>query len=247
MSEDKSKIRRTVIEISAAAGALLFIAGLGLAFYFRLIPMPRFMRVIFNMDYSESETEREPEDEIPDIKAALTDGGEVYFDLIPAELFGRLREAESYSCRIKLITVWGSRRSSERCSLVKDGARFRAESEDRLTIFDGEVLYTKTAGQAYRAAAEGCDCYSELGITSLAELKKADIKEENLTLSDDLREIGVTLYDGDGQLTDEYRISVESGIITEEYHYSGGVVYRSAVRENIETDVGEADFTVPED
>ncbi len=251
MSEDKSKLKRTVVEISAAVLVVLAIFGLALAFHFRVIPMPHFMRVIFGTDYSEREPKKSLEDEIPDIRgpgSALA-GSEVYFDLTPAELFGLLEEEESYSCNLRMISVYDSRRSSERLKLVKSGVRFRAEGEDRLIIFDGNELYTLTAGKAYRAKVTGdCDCYTELGITSLAELKKADVSEENLTLSSDYREMGVTFYDEEGNLTDEYKISVESGIVTEEYHYSGTVVYRSAVRENIVVGGGgEENFVPPAD
>ncbi len=248
MSEDRTKKKRTVIEITAASVVVLGIIGISLAFYFRLIPMPRFMRVIFGTDYSEDGNIKEPEDDIPDVTGlhSAFDGDEVYFDLSPAKLFDMLEEEENYTCFLRITTVWEGRSGSVRCSLEKDGARFRIESEDRLTIFNGCELYTLAAGHDYFASVTDCDCYTELGITSLDSLKSMDISEENLSLSSDYKTLSAAIYNDEGSLTDEYKISVESGIITEEYHYDGGELYRSAVCENIVLNgASDEDFTVP--
>ncbi|MGN1408806.1 MAG: hypothetical protein ACI4XJ_01385, partial [Eubacteriales bacterium] len=111
--------------------------------------------------------------------------------------------------------------------------KYRAESDANLIICDGEKMYVRNSVSEYSTAAES-DFYSEIGLTSLDELKK--IIENNkytLTLSKNNRNLRATVYDDDEILLSEYDVSTEYGIIVNEYHYRNNEIYRAVVTDTL--------------
>lgn len=208
--------------------------AMGLAF--GKFEIPEFIRVIFG---KQDESSSELIVEIPDISTQT--GGETlsYFDYSEEDILNSLIEKESYNRRIRIISSYGEKRDLDEYLLSVDNGKFIITGQTDTMIYDGTKLYIKNelSEETVTAVTDVC---SELGITSLDELKLL-ISENSHKLSygSNERTLKATIYDSYGQINSEYELSLETGIIITEYHYKNGEIYRAVVTTSVSDYDGE--------
>jgi hypothetical protein len=237
---NRNKTRSLIIISVAAVILILFSVLIGICIANDRIP--EFIRIIFGM--SREENTETATAAIPDI---VSDNGEeeqyAYFDLSAEEMFSLLHENESYCRRLRIISSYESERNVASYTITVKGNTFKSECASSTMIGSGDELYISSpAGEFITSVST--DVYSEVGIVSLEEVKNS-IEGNNYKLSfgTDKRSIKVILYDENGIPTDEFEISTENGIVTTEYHYNNGVIYRAVVTDSI-SDYDGDDFVI---
>jgi len=109
------------------------------------------------------------------------------------------------------------------------GNRYRVESSDAVKIFDGEKLYLSTA--AYKLVTENSSfsVFSELGIPDVDYLISV---QDNLRYIDTGNESSVFVIRQEENLTEQYLLSLDFGILTEGVLYEDDTLLRSFLVKN---------------
>lgn len=166
------------------------------------------------------------------------------------ELFDLVEEHQSYRREFRVISISNDEYSVEKYTVVKHEKRFNAESDSKTIISDGQKLYISYTEGYIITSAEEDSIYKEIGITSLESIKKL---MESSDYESELENNGKTILlkfpqDAAGFM-EEYRISVETGIVIEEYSYLNGNIYRSVVTDYFDVlsdlNANDAMFSIP--
>lgn len=236
MSNKTHKVKtQALIVISAAVVVLAALLILGTVFGDPVVP--EFLRIIFRINTGGDEAEIDGD--IPDILHDTTLENVSYFDYSAEEILTALSEATSYKRRIRIISSYGETRDVENYRLSVDGKSFRAVGESSEIVYDGENLYMKN-GLSEAVVKADTDVYSEIGFTSLGEVKQLlNDNKHKLSYGTNERTIKAVLYNDDGNIGSEYEISLENGLVVTEYHYRSGEIYRAVVTDSVTEYNGE--------
>ncbi len=172
---------------------------------------------------------------ISGIRPAEESVSEVYWNKENDEYLSLIDGDSAYIRELRIITAYDENRSSESFTLSADSGKYRAESEAKLIINDGENVYYSSPEVSFVTSAKKFDITDELGITTL-ELLKQEIRTAryDVQVSDNKKYIRVTVYTySNGDVSSEYDISVEYGVVMAEYHYMDGEIYRAVVTDSI--------------
>ncbi len=204
--------------------------------------IPEFIRVIFGINQTENTDTASVT--IPDM---VSDNGAdekyTYFDLSAEEMFDMMRDNESYRRKLRIISSYENERVVTSYTITVKGKTFKSEGTSEMMIGDGDKLYISSQIGDFTADAV-TDVYSEIGIVSIDNVRNMiDGRKYKLSYGSDQRSIKVILYDESGVPTDEFEISIENGIVTTEYHYNNGVIYRAVVTDSI-TEYDGDDFVI---
>lgn len=156
-----------------------------------------------------------------------------YITNIPEEykdLLDLVEEHQSYRREFRVISISNDEYSVEKYSVVKHEKRFKAESDSKTIISDGEKLYVSYSEDYIVTSAEENSIYNEIGITSLESIKKLmEYSNYEFEFENNGKTILLKFPQDNAGFMEEYRISVETGIVIEEYSYLNGNIYRSVV------------------
>ncbi len=237
--EERSTVRRVLISV---IGILVLLALLVLGAY--LLHRAGYVTIsFFKGDATPGGTDGNTVEAIGEIDAA--DGGrsDWFFDMSLENLRETMAERQNYVRSFRIVYSSGGLYRVEQLRLTRRGNCFRAESEERLLISDGERLYRKIGREESVVPASETSMYDELGITS-AESLLQDGASDELSLSDDGKKINIRVYDDGYGMSGEYVLSVETGVVLTETNRLDGQTVRSVTTDYV--DVLGAD-ELPED
>ncbi len=224
----------TVIVLTAS----LFFAG--------VIKIPLFSEEVPSDDEYVNETEQFDGDILNRNDSEYT----VYTPQENEDPFELITEHSSYKRELRVISISGNEYSVEKYSIIKKGNNFLIESDSKTVICSGEKLYIAYPSDHLVTVSDQDSIYSEIGITSLGSIKsRAEYSLYDAELINNGKTISVKFSEDDRGFSDEYRISVETGIVTEEYSSLNGVVFRSVVTDLFEVftadDIEDSIFAIP--
>lgn len=204
----------------------------------------------------QSYTEDESAAAIPEMNGNNeSEGQNFYYETNAENPIADVKEQESYIRTFRILTVYGENRNIESVTVTKYGEKYKAESDSRVIIYDGETLYISHGAEILKTTQEKSTYFEETGATSLEEIRTmANDKESYKTgfsVSTDGRLIEAVVEDLTHEgLKMEFEISLESGIVLSERSYLNDSVYRTVFTESFdllsEDELAENIFRIPE-
>lgn len=226
MNQDvtRMQLKRKILSVLAAAAFLLILSAAVL-----------YCLGILNFSVSDQNNEDKDilysDGMISDMQITQSDMTNIFADMNSEDQLSLLIEINSYKREFRIIGIHGSEYSVEKYSLIKKDDSFRVISDSKTVICDGERLYIEyPTGYITTTAAEN-SMYSEIGITSLSWIKEK-LDQADVIISDNGKYMVVTLDADESGISYEYKISIESGIVTEESSYIDGELFRSVLTDS---------------
>lgn len=163
-------------------------------------------------------------------------------------------EQNSYIRTARIVVSHEDTIGSERITVTKQGEKYKAESDSRMMIFDGETLYVSCSAYSLSTQTDSSSYYHETGMTSVDDIRAMIADSENYSssyqVSEDGKIISVSINDlaDENDLQMEFDISLEGGIVTYERFYIDETIYRTVVTDTFELTENIADnaFDIPE-
>lgn len=210
-TEKKTKITQKTVIILAVA-VLLLAVGVIL-----LIGLPRGW---FGGDPSDSDGQG-GKTGIEDIDI-FTPDGELFMTVDGDDPLGSVPKVTDYTCTVTVSDSYDTMTSAVYEVTAYKG-RFRIDGEGRTVIYDGQTYYSESQSYTIRKEATDMTYENEVGICSLDELIARGAREAR-GLDRDMAFV-ITFENGD--LREEYTVSVLYGIVVEGTVYSGDAVVKS--------------------
>lgn len=243
MNEDVTKLQLKwkVLIVSAAAAIILILSAAAL-----------YSLDILKFPGSDQNTGADeivyPEGAISDMQITQTELTDIFAEKNTDDPFSLIIEIMSYKREFRIISIYNNEYSVEKYTLIKKDDSFRVTSDSKTVICDGERLYIENPAGYITTDAAVNSMYSEIGITPLSLIiEKSD--QASIKISDDGKYLTVILDADDYGISYEYKISVESGIVTEEHSYMDGELFRSVVTDSYDifsTDISDSGlFRIP--
>lgn len=204
-----------------------------------------------DLDYTEDESSAV----IPEMQAQNTGGGQdIYYKKNTDDPLADLKELDSYSMTLRMISFYGENRSIDSVTVTKHGEKYKAVSDSRIMIYDGETLYIDYGTETLKIPADRSTHYEEIGVTSLEELRSMANDTEHykttFEVSSDSRIIEVIVHDLTLEgMRMEFEVSLESGLVTSERSYLNDTAYRIIMTESLDltgAGISEDTFRIPE-
>lgn len=177
---------------------------------------------------------------IPDM---TTEYGEekltIYYESNTADPLADIREHDLYTRTVRIITSYGGTNDSERFTVTRQKQKYKAESDSRILVYDGETLYINYGTHTLTTKTENSTYYEEIGLTSLEDIRSMSQDTEHYSavfeVSDDPKVINASIQDNThGEIRMEFRISLESGLVLSERFYLNDAAYRTVLTESFE-------------
>lgn len=189
---------------------------------------------------------------IPDMeKTYVAEPQRIYYTGNTEDPFADVHEQEAYMRSVRIVTKYGESINDERMTITRQAEKYKAESDSRIIICNGENVYFDYGTQKLIAENDHTLYYKEIGITSLDDVREMMRDKENYQtsyqISADSRIVTVNITDTANDLHMEFDISVESGLVTAERFMTGGSVYRTILTESLDISVQLSDnyFDIP--
>ena len=219
------------------AGCMLLLSRNGLVYFPWL-----------KMTISDQGTPELSDESIPTIEPPSRETMNWFRTVDTKNLLKGLTERASYVRTARIVHYAGNDRHTETVRITRSGDRWRAESDERLLISDGENLYVRIGSEETVCKAEPDSFSRELGLASTDALLNDPYKRD-MAFSADGKQITITTEDAEAGLTGEYVIMIESGLVFSEKIMLNGQTVRSVQTDTV--DVFGADsldddtFTIP--
>ena len=234
-NNNSGKSRRNIfIIILIILASAIILTIVFFSFKSGIIQIPGFVKTIFGINGSKDEYKTEIYNDIPEITPDNELINESYLNIEAAQALEILQESDSYKRTIRIIYLYENERNVIKYTISKDGGMFTAESNKKTIRCDGDLIKISMPVGEFTYETTEADLYEEIGITSLSEIK-ADLSRYNheIKLSDNKKYIRASILNESGNITAEYDISTEYGLVVSEYHYEDGELYRLVVTDSI--------------
>jgi len=214
---------------------------------------PAFLQSVFGSGDSAEPDSGTVQSVIPDFSADSVLAGEHYhtFPVDPRETLAVLNEADAYVREFRVINSYGGETDLQKYTLTVSGDRCRIESDFKTVLCDGTTTYTVTGTYRTQLNNTVFTPEYEIGITSLEDVKTA-AEKGSVTYSKAPRNdksLTVTAEDAESGILSEYIVSIETGVVTGEYSYIGGELYRAVVTDSLDVfaadDLPDNYFEIP--
>lgn len=183
------------------------------------------------------------------------DEQDFYYERNTEDPLADVKELDSYIRTVRMLTSYGEERNIESVTVTKKGEKYKAESDSRIMIYDGETLYINYGFEILKIPTEDSTYYEEIGVTSLETVRSMVGDTEHyktvFEVSADNRIIKVSLSDlvNEG-LTMRFEISAESGFVISERFYLNDEAYKTVLTESFDilpdNDISDETFLIPE-
>lgn len=240
--------KKTIVIIAVILAAALILVLLYLIFEGSVFDK------LFGTD--QNDTEDEPSHLIPEMTSESDSGGQDFYYIgNTSDPLADVKEQETYVRTMRMLTSYSENRNAESVTITKHGEKYKAESESRIVIYDGETLYINYGSEVLKKTADTSTYYEEIGMTSLDEVRAmmqdAEKYSSSFKSSADGRFIEVTVNDLENEgLSMKFEISIESGFVISERLYLNDVVYRTVLTETYDLSaddrISDDTFRIPE-
>lgn len=233
---NEKKRSRSIIILLVTVGVLLLLsAGACLVLMKQgILNTPALIEKL--LKFQKADFQNEPSSEgIPEIHASEDNIWELFYDLKPAELLNTVTERSSYTRSIRVIYSYNGDHTAERYTIAKNGSCWRADSDERLLIWNGKELYLRDGEYEYPSESGEFNFFEEIGITPLNQIRQvAAEKDFQYSLSDDKKILKITINDEENGIRNDYEIAVESGVVLSESSYYRGSAFRTVITDSLE-------------
>ncbi len=158
---------------------------------------------------------------IEDIKV-FTPDGELFMTVDGDDPLGSVPKVTDYTCTVTVSDSYDAV-SSAKYDVTAYKGRFRIDGEGRTVIYDGKTYYSESQSYIIRKETTDMTFESEVGICSFDELIARGAREAR-GLDRDMAFV-ITFENGD--LREEYTVSLVYGIVVSGTVYSGDTLVKS--------------------
>ena len=204
-----------VVVLALFAGCMLLLARNGLVYFPWL-----------KMTVSEQGTANLSGDTVPTIEPSSTETMNWFRTVDAKNQLKGLTERASYVRTVRIVHYAENDRHTEIVRITRNGERWRAESDERLLISDGENLYVRIGSEEAIFKNESDNLSRELGIAATDALLN-DPHKRDMAFSADGKQLTITTEDAEAGLTGEYVIMIESGLVFSEKIQLDGQLIRT--------------------
>lgn len=182
----------------------------------------------------------ETEASIPDMMTEYGDEKHsIYYESNNDNPLADIHEHDIYTRTVRIITSYGGTNDSERFTITRQKQKYKAESDSRILVYDGETLYINYGTHILNTKTDNSTYYEEIGLTSLEDIRSMAQDAEHYSVvfevSDDPRIINASIQDNTHmEIRMEFRISLESGLVFSERFYINDAAYRTVLTESFE-------------